>query len=67
MGIDEYLDEFSIDNIGEPLKPFEQLTGCLPPSSLHLLPEPNRWLMTELSSPLNEFYPWMFTVDMNGK
>eukprot|EP00804_Cyclotella_cryptica_P013203 CCRYP_006987-RA/>CCRYP_006987-RA protein AED:0.17 eAED:0.17 QI:333/1/1/1/1/0.83/6/2324/814 len=39
---------------GEPLRPFEQLLGCLPPSSSYLLPEPMRWLMTQKSSPLIE-------------
>ena len=39
---------------GEPLRPFEQLLGCLPPSSSNLLPEPMRWLMTDKSSPLIE-------------
>ncbi len=39
---------------GEPLRPFEQLLGCLPPSSSYLLPEPYRWLMTSPSSPLIE-------------
>lgn len=52
---------------GEPLRPFEQLLGCLPPSSSHLLPEPYRWLMTSTDSPLIEFFPDSFTVDMNGK
>eukprot|EP00577_Skeletonema_sp_RCC1716_P004334 CAMPEP_0113422210 /NCGR_PEP_ID=MMETSP0013_2-20120614/28337_1 /TAXON_ID=2843 ORGANISM="Skeletonema costatum, Strain 1716" /NCGR_SAMPLE_ID=MMETSP0013_2 /ASSEMBLY_ACC=CAM_ASM_000158 /LENGTH=1367 /DNA_ID=CAMNT_0000309935 /DNA_START=266 /DNA_END=4369 /DNA_ORIENTATION=- /assembly_acc=CAM_ASM_000158 len=52
---------------GEPLRPFEQLLGCLPPSSSYLLPEPYRWLMTSPDSPLIDFYPESFTVDMNGK
>ena len=39
---------------GEPLRPFEQLLGCLPPSSSYLLPEPYRWLMTSPKSPLIE-------------
>eukprot|EP00986_Skeletonema_menzelii_P018505 scaffold26651_cov134-Skeletonema_menzelii.AAC.2 len=52
---------------GEPLRPFEQLLACLPPSSSYLLPEPYRWLMTSSDSPLIDFYPESFTVDMNGK
>lgn len=39
---------------GEPLRPFEQLLGCLPPSSSYLLPKPYRWLMTSPESPLKE-------------
>lgn len=52
---------------GKPLRPFEQLLGCLPPSSSYLLPEPYRHLMTSSESPLIDFYPDSFTVDMNGK
>ncbi|KAL7467588.1 hypothetical protein ACHAXS_007835 [Conticribra weissflogii] len=52
---------------GQPLRPFEQLLGCLPPSSSYLLPEPYRWLMTSTDSPLIDSYPESFTVDMNGK
>eukprot|EP00571_Detonula_confervacea_P016963 CAMPEP_0172302378 /NCGR_PEP_ID=MMETSP1058-20130122/4080_1 /TAXON_ID=83371 /ORGANISM="Detonula confervacea, Strain CCMP 353" /LENGTH=1436 /DNA_ID=CAMNT_0013012819 /DNA_START=85 /DNA_END=4395 /DNA_ORIENTATION=- len=52
---------------GQPLRPFEQLLGCLPPSSSYLLPEPYRWLMTSPDSPLIDVYPDSFTVDMNGK
>jgi len=52
---------------GEPLRPFEQLLGCLPPSSSYLLPEPYRWLMTSPDSPLIDSFPDSFTVDMNGK
>lgn len=39
---------------GSPLRPFEQLLGCLPPSSSYLLPKPYRWLMTSPDSPLIE-------------
>jgi 20S proteasome subunit beta 5 len=49
------------------LKPFEQLMGCLPPSSAKLLPEPYRPLLTDADSPLSHFYPKSFLIDMNGK
>ena len=58
--------EFSRTNT-EPLKPFEQLMACLPPSSSYLLPKPFQWLMRSSKSPIKEFYPESFTVDMNGK
>lgn len=67
-GIDEMLEEISFHGrLGEPLQPFEQLLSCMPPSQAHMLPEPYRWLMTSPKSPLREYYPKTFTVDMNGK
>eukprot|EP00521_Asterionellopsis_glacialis_P010113 CAMPEP_0195300666 /NCGR_PEP_ID=MMETSP0707-20130614/27885_1 /TAXON_ID=33640 /ORGANISM="Asterionellopsis glacialis, Strain CCMP134" /LENGTH=548 /DNA_ID=CAMNT_0040363421 /DNA_START=57 /DNA_END=1703 /DNA_ORIENTATION=- len=65
--LDEILDDITFDDPGEPLRPFEQLMGCMPPSSAYLLPEAYRWLLTDKSSPIVDFYPESFTVDMNGK
>uniref|UniRef100_A0A7S1FZ16 Uncharacterized protein n=1 Tax=Corethron hystrix TaxID=216773 RepID=A0A7S1FZ16_9STRA len=64
--IDDLLSEIKFD-MGEPLRPFEQLLGCMPPSSAYLLPKPYRKLMTSENSPIKHFYPKDFKVDMNGK
>jgi 5'-3' exoribonuclease 1 len=53
--------------VGRPFLPFQQLLGCLPPSSLSLLPLPYQWLMKSNSSPILEYYPEKFDIDMNGK
>lgn len=61
------LKEIAFEEPGEPLKPFEQLMACLPPSSAELLPKPYQWLMKSSKSPIIDFYPNSFTIDMNGK
>ena len=67
VNLDEVLDEIKFEDKGRPLNPFEQLLGCMPPSQAHHIPEPYRWLMTDPASPIIDFYPTTFTVDMNGK
>lgn len=68
VDLENLLGEVSFEGrMGKPLKPFEQLMACMPPSHSELLPEPYRPLMTEPDSTISEFYPRSFTVDMNGK
>ena len=53
--------------VGIPILPFQQLMSCLPPGSSTLVPKPYRDLMTSSDSPIVQFYPTDFEVDMNGK
>eukprot|EP01038_Epipyxis_sp_PR26KG_P008199 gene8199-11090_t len=56
--------EFSL---GMPFRPYQQLLGCLPPSSIALIPQPYQWLVISEDSPLKKFYPIEFGIDQDGK
>lgn len=52
---------------GRPFRPYEQLLAVMPPASASLLPPAFRWLMVDPRSPILDFYPDKFDVDMEGK
>ncbi|KAG6907833.1 hypothetical protein DXG01_007215 [Tephrocybe rancida] len=53
--------------LGQPFKPFEQLMGVFPAASRKHIPPVFHPLMTEEDSPIIDFYPPTFEIDMNGK
>eukprot|EP01062_Namystynia_karyoxenos_P081624 TRINITY_DN9004_c5_g1_i1.p1 TRINITY_DN9004_c5_g1~~TRINITY_DN9004_c5_g1_i1.p1 ORF type:complete len:1007 (+),score=289.56 TRINITY_DN9004_c5_g1_i1:76-3096(+) len=53
--------------LGEPLAPYEQLMGVMPPRSRAALPKEYHWLMDDPSSPILDFFPMDFLVDTAGK
>ncbi len=56
-------------NLGSPFKPFQQLMAVLPPKSADPagLPEAMKLLMVDTLSPIIDFYPEDFALDLNGK
>ncbi|KAI8451833.1 XRN 5'-3' exonuclease N-terminus-domain-containing protein [Phakopsora pachyrhizi] len=62
------LEEFEINfDIGKPSKPYEQLMGVFPAASKSHIPSAYHDLMTSDDSPIKDFYPEEFEIDMNGK
>ena len=52
--------------LGEPLRPFEQLLSVFPKQSAHAVPECYRHLMKDADSTIIDFYPTEFRLDVNG-
>ncbi|KAF4574688.1 5'-3' exoribonuclease 2 [Pleurotus pulmonarius] len=64
----EEVDKMDITfEAGQPSKPFEQLMGVFPAASRKHIPEAFQHLMIDEESPILDFYPTEFQIDMNGK
>ncbi|KAG0145052.1 hypothetical protein CROQUDRAFT_23648, partial [Cronartium quercuum f. sp. fusiforme G11] len=53
--------------LGQPFQPYEQLMGVFPAASRSHIPTAFHELMTSDDSPIKDFYPEEFEIDMNGK
>lgn len=53
--------------LGQPFRPYQQLMGVLPDRSKSIVPQVYHDLMTNPKSPIIDFYPREFELDMNGK
>ncbi|XP_041469185.1 5'-3' exoribonuclease 2-like isoform X3 [Lytechinus variegatus] len=67
----DFLDIGSLPNDFEkgtkPFKPLEQLMSVFPAASGNFLPESWRRKMMDIDSPIIDFYPDDFQIDLNGK
>ncbi|KAJ8903934.1 hypothetical protein NDN08_000465 [Rhodosorus marinus] len=66
INLSRYSEKITFE-LGEPFLPAQQLMAVLPPSSSWALPQPYRKLMLSEESPIAEYYPVDFKVDLNQK
>jgi 5'-3' exoribonuclease 2 len=64
VNIDSYQFDF---DMSQPFRPVEQLLAVLPADSVHALPDPCQWLMTDSESPIFDLYGFDAPIDPNGK
>jgi len=57
----------SFDKVTKPFRPLEQLMSVFPAASKQFLPPSWQTLMDDSDSPIIDFYPVDFKVDLNGK
>ncbi|KAK6634904.1 hypothetical protein RUM44_000151 [Polyplax serrata] len=59
--------DYTLDfEMGEPFLPFQQLMAILPAGSKELVPRPYQHLMTSSESPIIDFYPLDFEIDVHA-
>jgi len=64
----EDLDKMEMKfELAQPFKPYEQLMSVFPAASRQHIPDVFHHLMLEEESPIIDFYPTTFEIDMNGK
>ncbi|XP_027199537.2 5'-3' exoribonuclease 2 Rat1 [Dermatophagoides pteronyssinus] len=59
--------DIKFDRMAKPFKPLEQLMSVFPAASSKSLPPTWRELMSRNDSPIIDFYPTTFKIDLNGK
>jgi len=65
--IERFAKDCSTFEENEPFRPVEQLMAVLPEDSSHAVPKASRWLMSDVESPIIDFYPKEVKCDPNGK
>lgn len=65
--IERFQNDVKSLELSTPFSPVEQLMAVLPSDSSHAIPKSGRWLMSDLESPIIDFYPSEVPVDPNGK
>eukprot|EP00928_Gymnodinium_smaydae_P021483 TRINITY_DN18383_c0_g4_i1.p1 TRINITY_DN18383_c0_g4~~TRINITY_DN18383_c0_g4_i1.p1 ORF type:complete len:1271 (+),score=234.93 TRINITY_DN18383_c0_g4_i1:70-3882(+) len=53
-------------DVGKPFLPFQQLMAVLPAHSKSFLPKCYQWLFDSSESPILDFYPQKFEIDIDG-